>query len=313
QVSQSQSKQQKVSLREKVSCVSSLAQQLHEVSSQKVAMPCPYCSYSTSSESNLKKHVASHKESNMELYSCLLCPFTTIYKYQLKTHTDRHSLEFGKHLCRFCNFSTADPEDLDHHLKSHETCEVLVCEYCGYKSTHKASFNKHIRKHGRPCPVCSYITFDKADMERHCESHLVVGEASHASHASHFSGNIEFVCCGEDKKILSHKDGVSERKETSALVHSTPLHPKKQSINLSLCSKKFTIAKTCTAKNRYLCMLCNYSCRYKFSLKQHMVTHTGVGKLPCPFCKHESGNRSNLRKHVTAKHPGQTLANLSKH
>ncbi|XP_031632788.1 zinc finger protein 135-like [Contarinia nasturtii] len=105
---------------------------------------CPMCEYSSSTKSNLKRHIVTH--TGEKPFSCTLCPKRFNRKHRLQYHMKTHVNEF-LFSCSNClqGFSTSN-EQMEHEAD----CKVkrYECFSCKkYSTLHKHCLKRHMQMH----------------------------------------------------------------------------------------------------------------------------------------------------------------------
>ncbi|XP_037798646.1 protein tramtrack, alpha isoform-like isoform X9 [Penaeus monodon] len=79
-------------------------------------MKCPYCAYTTSITTNMKKHARTH--TGEKPYACPYCPFRASQTENLKRHIRRHTGE-KPFACNFCPYRSTEKSSLKNHIWVH--------------------------------------------------------------------------------------------------------------------------------------------------------------------------------------------------
>ena len=104
------------------------------------------CSYATSDEGNLKKHIKAVHE-KIKDQTCDICGFSTTDYSGLKKHIKEVHDKIKDKICSICGFTTARNAELKHHIKCiHDKIKDKICETCGYATTDNSNLRKHIKK-----------------------------------------------------------------------------------------------------------------------------------------------------------------------
>ncbi|XP_068211019.1 protein abrupt-like isoform X24 [Palaemon carinicauda] len=83
------------------------------------------------------------------MFSCPLCPYSTDYKGNFKTHMLVHTKEKPHH-CTYCSASFSQKVTLLYHMRRHTGERPFQCSICSYKASRKSSLQSHVlRKHSQ--------------------------------------------------------------------------------------------------------------------------------------------------------------------
>ncbi|KAG8230243.1 hypothetical protein J437_LFUL010872 [Ladona fulva] len=135
---------------------------------------CQICDKSFANETQYKSHCNIHLGINSEE----ICHEISVEKSQKAIFdesgeslaaTSIHKSQ--KHLkCLFCDFSSADNDTLNVHLRCHVTIEILQCRECGVCFDHKEQLEKHKIAHKKvyyQCGVCDTKSQSKKFIIKH--------------------------------------------------------------------------------------------------------------------------------------------------
>ncbi|GBL99802.1 Zinc finger protein 628 [Araneus ventricosus] len=110
----------------------------------------PYSQHEISSISteNLLRHKKSlfGEPSNIQIYACDLCSYTTFHSWNLKQHTLVHTGE-RPHKCSICSQGFTQKHALKRHLLIHTGQKPFKCDLCPKVYRHKTTLLEHKTKH----------------------------------------------------------------------------------------------------------------------------------------------------------------------
>ena len=109
-----------------------------------------------------------------EAFKCDLCQFSTAHPGRLMHHM--RSLTGEKPLkCDMCQFSAAQKSSLVLHMRTHTGEKPFKCDVCQYSAAWKCSLVRHMRTHKgeKPfkCDVCQFSAARKSNLVRHLITH----------------------------------------------------------------------------------------------------------------------------------------------
>ncbi|KAK4301651.1 hypothetical protein Pmani_026209 [Petrolisthes manimaculis] len=134
---------------------------------------CQYCSYSSLSRGDLKKHVRIH--TGEKPYGCPHCSYRCSDSSALSKHCVGGGVgvavtgvaESWDSVSRVCHHGCS--------VDTCRTCKPFTCHHCPYATRSRADLVKHVRKHTGerpfPCPLCSYRASDRSTLRKHFLRH----------------------------------------------------------------------------------------------------------------------------------------------
>src|SRR6266550_465384 len=121
------------------------------------------CTYKSSREWNLRRHMESHP-----LLKCTQCSFTTIHKPDLQQHISSSHLDITKQCHHVgCSYTTKRSSNLLRHQKKHNM--KTSCSQCSFATTNPTMLKNHVEKYHVPatCSICNQHFQNIVDMKKH--------------------------------------------------------------------------------------------------------------------------------------------------
>nr|CAI5830383.1 unnamed protein product [Callosobruchus analis] len=262
---------------------------------------CTECTYRTTSNSNLKRHMDTHPDiAGNHVFRCIYCKNTLTCKKVLDDHIVKKHPDFIASIsskvhectkCIYCNKTFTSKQALDGHIiKTHPdfiasvTSKVHECTECTYKTTSNGNLKQHI-------------------MAKHPET-----ADNHIFSRCMYCNNT-FTCRRvlDDPIVKRHPDFIAS---VSRKVHKCTKCTFK-TVRISHL-KDHMVKHQDIASNPELrrCIYCNKSFTHTLALEDHIVKrHSDFiasvsGKVhECTNCTYRSVSASYLKKHITINHP----------
>lgn len=138
---------------------------------EKDALSCEYCSFQTSIELVLKRHLKIH-QGNL-VHKCSICNRVFSSTQRLLSHLDLHHKGVGPVQCSICAETFDDSINLRGHLAENHPVEKhnISCRFCGEKFSTKKACISHEETHSEIfrfwCKICSKRFMSEDDLDDH--------------------------------------------------------------------------------------------------------------------------------------------------
>ncbi|XP_063543609.1 zinc finger protein 208-like isoform X1 [Cydia strobilella] len=189
-----------------------------------------------------------------------------------------------KFRCHICKREFRFFKNLSIHMNEHSA--NFVCHYCGKKFLSDHRLHAHVKMHKEndlKCKVC----------EKQFRS-----SSARAYHVRKIHSKTAYKCPECDEVFLQYQ------KRMQHLVEAHNL--KKPEYKCDICHKNYASSGGLSAhvqyahlKNReYPCQICGKNFGYKWTLKKHLVVHSGAKNFECKFCSKRFAEPYTLKVHL---------------
>nr|XP_029484566.1 oocyte zinc finger protein XlCOF6-like isoform X2 [Oncorhynchus nerka] len=237
-----------------------------------------------------EKRLELHKCNGRKIFSCSSCPEILKTREGLSYREETLSEE-TKYSCETCSKTFLTTVSLKTHMMSHKEKDHS-CTVCSQHFSHASALRKHMlvthpgempEKHCI-CSVCGRCFTKRNNLYKHMRTH---------KEERPFSCNI----CG---KKFNSSGNLSRHNRT---------HTGQKLYSCDLCDKSFTQSGTLKThklnahtegeeKPSSKCEICGDVCSSRYTLKNHMVTHTGKKPYHCSVCGKGFFSNHLLKVHI---------------
>ncbi|XP_035611186.1 oocyte zinc finger protein XlCOF6-like isoform X2 [Oncorhynchus keta] len=237
-----------------------------------------------------EKRLELHKCNGRKIFSCSSCPEILKTREGLSYREETHSEE-RKYSCETCSKTFLTTVSLKTHMMSHKEKDHS-CTVCSQHFSHAPALRKHMlvthpgempEKHCI-CSVCGRCFTKRNNLYKHMRTH---------KEERPFSCHI----CG---KKFNSSGNLSRHNRT---------HTGQKLYSCDLCDKSFTQSGTLKThklnahtegeeKPSFKCEICGDVCSSRYTLKNHMVTHTGKKPYHCSVCGKGFFSNHLLKVHI---------------
>nr|XP_046223800.1 zinc finger protein OZF-like isoform X1 [Oncorhynchus gorbuscha] len=237
-----------------------------------------------------EKRLELHKCNGRKIFSCSSCPEILKTREGLSYREETHSEE-RKYSCETCSKTFLTTVSLKTHMMSHKEKDHS-CTVCSQHFSHAPALRKHMlvthpgempEKHCI-CSVCGRCFIKRNNLYKHMRTH---------KEERPFSCHI----CG---KKFNSSGNLSRHNRT---------HTGQKLYSCDLCDKSFTQSGTLKThklnahtegeeKPSFKCEICGDVCSSRYTLKNHMVTHTGKKPYHCSVCGKGFFSNHLLKVHI---------------
>nr|CAI5830381.1 unnamed protein product [Callosobruchus analis] len=285
---------------------------------------CTECTYRTTSNSNLKRHMDTHPDiAGNHVFRCIYCKNTLTCKKVLDDHiVKKHpdfiaSISSKVHECTKCSFKTVHPSRLKKHIKvKHPDIDgnhiTNRCIYCNKTFTSKQALDGHIIKTHpdfiasvtskvHECTECTYKTTSNGNLRRHMVKHPDIAGNYTTIRCSYCNKTFESKRSLDNHIVKRHPDFVAS---VSSKIHGCTQCTYRTTI--SRCLKEHLMKHPEIAGNRiFRCIYCNKTFTRKLALDDHIVKkHSDFiacisNKVHgCTKCTYKTTSNSHLKRHM---------------
>ncbi|XP_071007284.1 oocyte zinc finger protein XlCOF6-like [Oncorhynchus clarkii lewisi] len=255
---------------------------------------CSSCPKVLKTREGLSYHQGTH--SGERKYCCETCGKTFFTGVSLKTHMMTHKEK--DHSCTVCG----QPFNNGHALRKHmvashpgETPEKrFVCDVCGKCFAKRDHLYKHMRRHKEEKPFSCDVCGKKFHSSGNCKRHEITHTGEKLYHCDLCGKSFTQSGTLTIHKLNTHTDG-----------------DEKPSFKCEICGevfpRRYTLKNhmvTHTGKKPCQCSVCGKGFFSNPTLKAHMLIHTGEKPFECDQCGKRFTQSSHLKYHERHVHTG---------
>ncbi|XP_002737368.1 uncharacterized protein LOC100372930 [Saccoglossus kowalevskii] len=251
---------------------------------------CNLCGKKSNKKSVLLAHMKKHNVDEQRPIKCKECGISFISNAKLVIHVRIHTGE-KPYKCESCDWRFVQKGNLTKHkercksikrkAKNPKRDEVVArCEKCGKGFKYKFNLKNHMKIHNREkthkCKLCSMEYSQEASLEKHVQDCHATKKVNDCK--SDGTGLINgYYWCKRCGKKFRTKDALSAH------------------------------LKSTIGERPSMCAECGKRCPHRAALVLHIRSHTHECPYVCYVCEHGFNQKSDMHKHINAKHPGYKL------
>lgn len=271
------------------------------------------------------QHELKTAQDKLESFDCDECPYSTIFKWNLKAHKRKHKLE-KQYKCDHCSYATAYRHNYMKHSKVHNKQEVIfkcdkcpfVTKYEGHISRHLAKIHNEVSEKANRCDLCDFSTKVRWRLNVHKRR----SKQKNIIKCSSCEFETSYMCESKKHKSKHYNDAPDYKlNESSGEMsfdvpeYEPPPNPVIDDANISVHEKSnnYMLDPDCEidwksirvidskCKDRpYQCVMCKYTSRFKASVQRHFQRHhTGNENRPykCVNCDFSTKTKDQIALH----------------
>ncbi|XP_052271514.1 oocyte zinc finger protein XlCOF6-like [Dreissena polymorpha] len=202
------------------------------------------------------------------------------------------------HACEFCGKRFRTPSLLIRHCRTHTGEKPFRCDVCGMSNIRNRDSIGSLPFSSSNAPIASAIA-EKAVFNENRELSCCFCVRKFCWKSRFHTKERPFVCnkCGQGYEETDPQGACAQ-------VHSTE---NTRSLYTKYAPKATVYAnKAVLDENGYRCPVCRQMVAYRYTLLEHMVTHTKEKPFRCAFCVAKFTLRDSLNQHINKVHPETT-------
>lgn len=235
----------------------------------------------------------------MEKLKCEQCDYYSIYRKNLKKHTERKHPNAFIHTCMECSFVTFSVTSLTIHQTIHDKSEMsktkrqFKCTQCESIYYNRSNLIRHIRiihtKTCRPelkCDICPFVGYYPRELTRHIQTHYKIGEKKYKCSKCKYQSS-------EKRLFLRHKRFFHDTIKKYACSYCAYAGAKKESLDIH-------IKRRHKMKQLFRCRKCEFKGENSRQLYKHMCDkHFNDTGFTCSFCDYATFSINRFNNHIT--------------
>ena len=225
------------------------------------------------------------------------------------------------YMCNICAFKTQGKGSMCRHIKyNHTKCRPYTCVYCNYVAVERAQVKAHITSHHPDQSVIVRERTEANEQFRHIVNNLFPKLVS-----VHKTSEAVGLQLNEDSDGVDSDSGrpvpssdvdspfftCEECKlETSSLKqlirHQHRYHKSMLAANAAMVPAVSDKQSTAPPGEHFKCKICGYCCLDRSCMSRHVkYMHITARPHSCVYCSYNNVEKTKVRLHVMAHHPGQ--------
>ncbi|KAK3098568.1 hypothetical protein FSP39_020737, partial [Pinctada imbricata] len=207
--------------------------------------------------------------------------------------------EGGDHVCGLCSYKTSKKANWYKHKKRHSGQRIHKCPYCEYYASTSSNLKRHVNIHKdvreHKCPFCSLSFRQKIHLERHIKY-------------KHEEKKVQcplcdYMCANENPDLKIH---IRRRHLPQDAAEGTIHAFKCEFCDLVTVNKKDLRQHMKFHKHgpelKLFCEFCSFVTDCESRLRRHMLTHTRERPFQCGLCEYRASQKEHVLRHMKSQH-----------
>ena len=227
------------------------------------------------------------------------------------------------YMCNICAFKTQGKSSMCRHIKyNHTKCRPYTCVYCNYVAVERAQVKMHITNHHPGQSVIVKERTEANDQFRHILNNLFPklvsvqsGEAAglqlnEDSDGAESDSSRPVPSSDVDSPFFTCEECKLETSSLEELIrHQHRYHKSTLAANAAMAPAvqgKQSSETTTPHGEHFKCKICGYCCLDRSCMSRHVkYMHITARPHSCMYCSYNNVEKTKVRLHVMAHHPGR--------
>ncbi|XP_063911177.1 zinc finger protein ZFP2-like [Zophobas morio] len=260
------------------------------------AVHCETCDEIYENNVAFALHSIAHNSDNK--YSCHLCDYRNIFKYNIEMHIKAHE-GTTKYKCEICQKAFTTSTHAIEHKYFHTGEKPFQCEICGKHFMFSWFLTSHRRmQHWEIITGTPLVKYDCTVCNKHYTS--ATGLRRHNMSKHNVAGVESSLLCDICGKCLSSKEKLKFHRR---------IHTGYKPFACEICTKSFSRKELLkehervhTGEKPYICDFCGKGFSQRSPLRIHKRTHTGERPYICRICGKGFISKGVMDTHMKSTH-----------
>lgn len=246
---------------------------------------------------------------NQTILKCSVCPYQTRNNAFLQHHEKTVHLKKRFFRCLQCGYTTSERGRYTKHIRYH-SLPKMQCEFCFFKTAYKWNMERHMKNHEEGaegafhCASCNFTTSTKQSFKSHVTNHHNNSPEEEFVEESNPNESAEWEDMEEEEMIQNEEEESFMVPDENASYDEFPEEGESNKDN-----DPDMVWKDGKAYPKVLqCKICDFKAAWPFELKKHEENHRSQKKHECPLCGMRFEHIAWLTKHLRRVHQENSQA-----